>query len=96
MQSMTYILVEWRHNLKDDPIILFSELDSSRREIRKVEEFSNGLKQYADNLSQTGDTRLADLPIPPISEIEKDVQFVPEEITEIEFNKVWNEATLAD
>ena len=40
---MEYVLVEWSHDLEDEPYEIYSELDSDRREVRKIEFFRNGL-----------------------------------------------------
>ena len=33
---MDYVLTEWDHDLDDEPYLVYSELDESRMEIRKV------------------------------------------------------------
>ena len=40
---MDYVLTEWDHDLDDEPYLVYSELDESRMEIRKVEFFRNGI-----------------------------------------------------
>ena len=40
---MDYVLTEWDHDLDDEPYLIYSELDDSRREVRKVEFFRNGI-----------------------------------------------------
>ena len=40
---MQYVLVEWDHDLDDEPYRIYSELDDSRCEVRKVEFFRNGI-----------------------------------------------------
>lgn len=40
--NITYIKVHWIHNFEDDPIFLYSELDSKRNEIRKIEVYKDG------------------------------------------------------
>lgn len=40
---MEYVLVEWSHDLEDEPYEIYSELDADRREVRKIEFFRNGL-----------------------------------------------------
>lgn len=40
---MDYVLVEWEHDLDDEPYLVYSELDGSRRETRRVEFFRNGI-----------------------------------------------------
>jgi hypothetical protein len=39
---MNYVRVEWKHPHQDEPILLYSELDEERFEVRKIEVFRNG------------------------------------------------------
>ena len=34
---MRYILLEWKHESEDDPILIYSEVDDANYEIRKIE-----------------------------------------------------------
>jgi len=86
-----YIRVRWRHNNPEDPIWLISELDDERWEIRKVEIFPNGSKGYADREIEFGGTWLGQVPVPPLSEISEDPEFLPEEISREEFEAIWCE-----
>lgn len=40
---MQYVLAEWEHDLDDEPYLIYSELDDSRRETRRVEFYRNGI-----------------------------------------------------
>ena len=40
---MKYILVEWEHELEDEPYQIYSELDGDRRETRRVEFYRSGV-----------------------------------------------------
>lgn len=40
---MRYVLVEWDHDLEDEPYLIYSELDGGRRETRRVEFYRNGI-----------------------------------------------------
>ena len=40
---MQYVLVEWDHDLDDEPYLVYSELDDCRRETRRVEFYRNGI-----------------------------------------------------
>ena len=82
---MTYIKVKWIHSCTDDPVLLYSELDSERWEKRKVEVFQDGHCGYASASESDGLTRLGEEPIPPVAEIASDSQFEPAEITKQEF-----------
>jgi len=92
MSSLRYIAVDWKHDHADEPVRLFSELDSAGWEKRKVEEFSGGRKFRADVTTRSGATRLGKEVIPSIDEIAKDPQFSPREIAKEEFERVWFEA----
>jgi hypothetical protein len=90
---MEYIRVRWLHDNLKEPIWLISELDDERREIRKVEVFSDGSKGYATSEIEHGGTRLGSVPVPPIDQIAAEAQFVPEQITRDEFEAIWNSRT---
>jgi hypothetical protein len=82
----SFIAVRWLHSNPHEPIELFSELDSERRERRKVELFADGRLQYADARSNA---MLGLIPVPPLDEIAADAQFVPRVISAEEFEAVW-------
>lgn len=44
---MAYIRVQWIHDFQDEPILLYSELDCKRNEIRKVKVYKNDKLGYA-------------------------------------------------
>jgi len=85
-----YIRVRWLHDNPEDPIWLIGELDDERREIRKIEVFSDGSKGYTTAEIECGGTRLGSVPVPPLDQIAADPQFVPEPITREEFEAIWN------
>jgi len=91
---MKYIFVNWMQHFDNEPILLYSELDDSRFEIRKVEIFPDGKKGYASEFEEFGSTRLGTAPVPFISEIARDPEFDPKEITQDEFEKVWSDRKL--
>src|ERR1700744_4413319 len=45
---MKYIRLKWNHTNPDEPVYIFSELDASGKEIRKIECFRNGFCDIAD------------------------------------------------
>ncbi len=89
---MKYIKVKWIHSHTDEPVLLDSEIDEARWEIRKVEVYRNGVKDYASAEEASGSTRLGSVPIPALSEIASDPVFEPVEITRDEFEQAWSEA----
>jgi hypothetical protein len=86
---MNYIRVQWLHAHSDEPVWMISELDANRSETRKIEIFADGSKGYARQGEEAGGTALGQLPVPPLQEIAADPQFRPEEITQEEFEAIW-------
>jgi hypothetical protein len=90
---MTYLKVKWIHSYPDQPVLIYSELDRERWELRKVEVFRSGRMGYADPEVEVGDTGLSEVPLPPLEKIADDPVFEPEIISKAEFEKVWAKAT---
>ena len=86
---MTYIKVSWKHSNPNYPVLLFSELDDSRSETRKVEVFPDGTVGFADPAERAKSTGLGLEPLPPLEEIAENPEFEPEEITKEEFERMW-------
>jgi hypothetical protein len=81
---MTFLRVQWLHSSPNEPVWLVIELDDGRREVRKVEVFSNGSKGYATRDEEVGGTRLGVEPLPSIAEIAADPQFLVARVTRTE------------
>jgi hypothetical protein len=86
---MKYIRVKWIHDLSDEPVWLYSELNDDLWETRKVEIFPDGTVGFASRAESAGTTRLSVEPLPPLGEIASDPQFDPVEIDSQEFEDVW-------
>lgn len=93
---MKYIKTKWNHNHKNEPITLFSEISDTSWETRKVDVYRDGVLQYADKTSNTGDTRLSIEPYPTVGEINKNQEFSAIEINKEEFEEIWNKAIKKD
>ncbi|MBN3794272.1 hypothetical protein G3N99_04600 [Burkholderia sp. Ac-20392] len=89
---MNYNCVKWIHSIPSEPIIIYSELDEGRWEIRKVEVYADGRMGYACQLESAGGSGLSKEPIPSLDEISSDSQFKPIEINGSEFERVWSAA----
>lgn len=76
-----------------EPILLMSELDNNRYEVRKIEIFADGRMEFASNETATGETALGEKPIPPAYEIVADPQFIVEEFNAVDFEEAWHTAT---
>ena len=90
---MRYIRVSWEHSFLDEPIEIYSEFDHDRWETRKVEIFRDGSASYASSSRATGSSRLAEVRVRSLEEINSDPQFRAVELTGEEFEEVWERAT---
>lgn len=90
---MRYLRVTWHHELPDEPVELYSEIDESGWEVRKVEVHRNGRRDYAGPEQATGTTMLSETRFPSIEEIAAQEEFTPHAITGDEFERVWQQAT---
>lgn len=84
-----YLKVQWHHELPDEPVWLFSELDDERYEVRKVELFRDGTRTYADASRHSGSTMLGEIPAPSIAEFSELEEFSAFEIECSEFEAQW-------
>ncbi len=84
-----YVKVRWIHSFPDAPILMYSELDLDRYEVRKVEVFADGRLCFASPTGSSGSTQLGEIPVPPLAEIAEDPQFQPAEIQKEEFERSW-------
>ncbi|NUW29821.1 hypothetical protein HTZ77_00015 [Nonomuraea sp. SMC257] len=91
---MRYLKVIWRHDFDDYPVELYSELDNEGYEVRKVEIYRSGRRDYADFAKSTGQTGLGEIPVPSIEEIAEQEEFTPAWINADEFERVWDLAVL--
>src|SRR5450432_1700012 len=91
---MKYLRVKWKHLLPEEPVLLYSELDENRREVRKVEIFADEHCGFASKDGQSEDTRLGEVPMPPLEEIAADPEFEPVEIQQKEFERIWQLALI--
>jgi len=86
---MKYLKVKWLHHHLDEPVEIYSEIDSNRWEVRKVELFQDGTTTYVSPFHQIGTTRLAEVPILELEEINTDIQFEGEWISQRDFDRIW-------
>jgi hypothetical protein len=87
---MHYVKVEWKHKLNEEPVIIYMELDSNRRELRKIELYRDGKAGYASKQAEIGGSYLSEKPIPTLQKIAEDKQFIPHIISKKEFESIWN------
>jgi hypothetical protein len=86
---MKYIRLKWNHTNPDEPVWIFSELDETGKEVRKIECFRNGFCDIANAKASSGTAKLTTLPLPPLSVLTRDPEFRGVEISKDEFEQVW-------
>lgn len=86
---MAFILVKWIHDFPEEPVLLYSEIDEKRREVRKVHMFRDGSAHFADRERYSGRTRLSGDPVPSLTELGRQKEFQPHEISAKDFEDVW-------
>jgi len=84
-----YIRVRWIHSSAEEPVELWSELDTSREEVRKIEIWVDGRVGYAFGEVEVGGTRLGEGSVPQLDKIAADPQFEPEAILQSDFENQW-------
>ena len=88
---MEYILLEWFHDIEDEPYLIYSEIDNQRYETRKIEVFKNGTCLRCGEEILNSSIDLADIAFPEnIDEINRDKQFHAKYITKKDFEKFWD------
>lgn len=89
----SYLHARWRNAPAGSPLEMFSELDPARWETRKAEVFAGDRWHWAGpDGSSHGGTQLGEVPIPPLAEIVRDLQFEAREISADEFEVAWARA----
>ena len=90
---MRYLLAEWTHQEEDEPYLLYSEMDETRRETRRVEFYRNGITfSYGGERGNEGALRQQPFPEdlralqPPEGELSA------REISPGLFYEIWNQA----
>ena len=86
---MRYQRALWRHDLKEEPIVCWSEIGDDGYERRKVDEYRDGRLDYADGNVQTGSTLLGDQRVPSLEEINRDAEFEATAVSREEFDAIW-------
>lgn len=84
-------MLKWFHDFVNEPCIIYSEIDTQRYEVRKVEVYKNEtVCKYGENISDS-QMELGDAAFPQnLDEINRDRQFYAKYITKEEFESIWN------
>jgi hypothetical protein len=86
-----YQRVFWHHDLPDEPVVLYSEIDAGL-EVRKVEVYRDGRHDYAGGSRSTGTTVLGEKMMPGVDEFNAEPEFSAGEISAEEFEQAWRRA----
>ncbi len=84
-----YFKASWIHDLEDQPILFYSELDNDRYEIRKVEIYKDNNFGLADTSFEFGGAALGTMSVPSIEEINSQPEFLAQVISKGEFEEIW-------
>jgi len=86
---MEYLKVSWIHEDDNFPILLYSELDDERYEVRKIEIYRNGSFGLASLNYEYNGSMLGAGAVPDTTEINKEPEFIVHETSKEEFEEVW-------
>lgn len=89
---MRYQVVQWLHEIDDEPVLIYSEVDRGGCEVRKVEEYRSGRLDVAGDGIETGSTLLSETHLPTVEEIDTMDEFSAKEISAAQFEAVWRRA----
>ena len=90
---MIYVLAEWEHDLDDEPYRIYSELNGSRREIRRVEFYQNGIVfSYGGERGNEGALNPEPFPLDLRELRPPEGEFSAREISSGLFYEIWNQA----
>lgn len=81
--------IKWVHSFVSEPVLIYSEIDDERWELRKMEIYADGRIGFANRSDSGGGSGLSTEPLPSLAEIATDPQFKPVEIDQAEFERVW-------
>ncbi len=84
-----YLYIQWKKPDSGAPSHTYSELDSDRNELRKVELYPNGTRGFADAEEEAGGTFLGTMPVPPLAELAGDPALEAKEIAVEEIQRQW-------
>lgn len=88
----TYFACQWHHDLPDQPVLLYEELDEQRYETRKVEEYRDGRRLRSARIEPERTPTLSWVAVPPLDEIDADPDFTVLSLTADQFQSVWDSA----
>lgn len=88
---LSHFACHWHHDVPEEPIRLYEEVDEAQIEVRKVHEYRDGRLVRTDTVNDS-DTSLSWEPLPPLGEIAAQAEFTVEPLTATEFQDIWDRA----
>ena len=92
---MTYLKIAWAHKSEEFPTEIFSELDSERYEMRKIELFRDGTVRVAGPEGTPSEEYLSETAFPLDEEIAKQPQLEVLATSKEEFEQLWQSAAIS-
>ena len=86
-----YLACRWTHSNAEGPVLILSELDGARYEVRKVHEFADGRLERADRVTEAT-TSLSWVAIPSETEIGAQEEFEVRPLSADDFEGHWRRA----
>lgn len=90
---MEYWKVHWHHEFESEPTLLYCEIGEDGYEVRKVQKYRNGMALKADELHESGDVGLSEIPVGPLKDVVSQAEFSALYITADEFEREWGIAS---
>jgi hypothetical protein len=90
---MDYWKVIWHHDFDTEPVVLYNEIGEDGYEVRKVDEYCDGRLAWADETREVDGTRLGEIPVGPIEDVQAQAEFSAFVITKEQFEVMWDRAT---
>jgi hypothetical protein len=84
-----YFACQWSHDLQDEPVWLYEEVDDQRMKTRKLHVYRDGRRMRTDRVAPELDTSLSWVEIPPAEKIDAMPEFEVQPLTADEFEAVW-------
>jgi hypothetical protein len=88
----SYFHGTWIGAPEEEAVEWYDELDAERWSIRCVRKFRDGSLRAFSYASADWRCQMPDQPLPPVEEINQNLDFLAREITKAEFETVWEEA----
>lgn len=78
------------HNIENEPVEMWSELDEQSNELRKIEVYTSGKLGYACGKEKANGSKLSIEPLPNLEEINNAPQFKGKEVSKTDFERMWD------